>query len=200
MSAPTTTRPSLVCRLTRIRAAVTGSSAPGVLHHCATCADCRQYFAQAEQLETGLRRQATNVAATAPGTLESRIFNAVERSKRPEHPPQRTLSWAMAGLAAAAVVAVVVVRIQRPGPAETPAQVASVDDVLAVANELPKQWLTTLQPRATKLLNENPLQAEMASVSSDARSALDFLALNFLPSNGQAAPAAESRPQSGGSS
>lgn len=200
MSAPTTTRPSLVCRLTRIRAALTAPSAPAVLHHCATCAGCRQYFAQAQQLETGLRRQATGVATTAPGTLESRIFNAVERSKRPERPPQRTLSWALAGLAVAAVVAVAVVRIQRPAPADTPAQVASVDDVIAVANELPKRWLTTLQPRAEKLLNENPLQAEMASVSSDARSALDFLALNFLPSKGQVAPATRPTAQPPGSS
>jgi hypothetical protein len=192
MSAFNDTRPSLVCRFTRIRAALTSPAASGIRQHCATCADCRQYFAQAEQLESGLRRQSSAITAIAPGALESRILNAVERSNRPERPPQRTLSWAVAGIAAAAVAAFVVVKVQPPSTG-APVQAASVDDVLAVAKELPQQWWATVEP-GTKLLQENPLQTEIASVSSDARSALNFLALNFLPARAETAPA--SRPMS----
>lgn len=195
MSTPPTTRPALVCRLIRIRAALTSSSAASVRRHCTTCGGCRQQFAQAEQWESGLRREARAFVAKPPGTLESRILSAVERSKRPERRSRRSLSWGMAGLMATAVVAVVMVRIQRPAADEAPSQTASIDDVIAVASELPRQWRAVVQPGAAKLLDENPLQAEMASVSSDARSALSFLALNFLPAQGEIVPV--SKPRSG---
>ena len=181
MSTPPTTRLALVCRLTRIRAALTSPSASSARRHCATCVECRHYFAQAEQWESGLRGEAKAFVADPPGTLERRILFAVERSKHPERRSSRSLSWTMAGLAAVAVAAAVMLRIQLPAPVETPAEMASVDDVLAVASELPRQWRAMVEPRAAKLLNENLLQTEMASVSSDARSALSFLALNFLP-------------------
>ncbi|HTO04056.1 MAG TPA: hypothetical protein VL069_10160 [Opitutus sp.] len=184
MSSPKSNRVPLACRWTRFRAALTNNPA-FARGHCATCADCWDYFAAADQLEANLRRQAT-ATAPVPATLERRILNAVQHSPRAERRRPWQASWALGGLAAAAIAAVIVFRIQRTPPADAAPPVASIDDVLIVAQELPKQWFATLQPGAVRLLEANPLQEEIASVSADAQSALNFLALNFLPSNEKA--------------
>jgi hypothetical protein len=187
MSSPIN-RLSLRCRATRARAAWLSQPDSNVSRHCATCADCHAYFSTADQLETRLRRDAPARATNVPSSLESRILRAVDDSQLQERRPRRNLSWGIAVLAAAAVVAVATLQLQRPAPQETAAPVGTVEDVLAVASELPKQWFAAVQPGATKLLEENPLQLEIASVSSDARSALDFLAMNFLPAGRTSRP------------
>ena len=197
MSSPITRLP-LLCRATRVRAAWFSQPDSNVSRHCATCADCRAYFSTVDQLETRLRRDAPAITTNVPSNLESRILQAVDRSQLQERRPYRNLSWGIAALASAAVVAVATLQLQRPAPQETAAPVGSVEDVLAVANELPKQWFATVQPGATKLLEENPLQLEIASVSSDARSALDFLAMNFLPTD-RTSPSSESNASQSGS-
>jgi hypothetical protein len=182
MSSPINRLP-LLCRATRVRAAWLSHSDSSVSRHCATCVDCRAYFSTDNQLETRLRRDAPARTTNVPSNLESRILQAVDRSQLQERSPRRTLSWGLAALASAAVVAVATVQLHRPASQPTSAPAGTVEDVLAVASELPKQWFATVQPGATKLLEENPLQLEIASVSSDARSALDFLAMNFLPTD-----------------
>ena len=188
MSSPKSNRVPLVCRWTRFRAALTDNPSVAARGHCTTCADCWDYFAAADQLETTLRRQATSTPPI-PGTLERRILNALQHSSREERRGPRQWSWVLGGLVAAVVATVIVFRIQETPPVDAPQPVASIDDVLIVAQELPKQWFATLQPGAVRLLETNPLQQEIASVSSDARSALNFLALNFLPSTENASPA-----------
>ena len=173
----------VACRIIRLRASLTVERNPAAVRHCATCASCRQFFEAATQLETSLRREAVQTRAIPPGSLETRVLNAVRHSRPEERRPQRPFSWSIAGLTAAALVAVLIFRIQERS--RTFQQMATVEDVIEVANALPKQWLTSLQPEAMRLLEENPLQTELASVRSDTRSALDFLAMNFLPTGGK---------------
>jgi hypothetical protein len=186
--------------LVRVRASLTENPRAVADTHCATCADCREYFSTVAQLENNLRGEATRLKAPVPGNLNARIFQAVEQSQPEERPRRRQLSWGLTGLAAAALAAVLVFRVQMREPATLPATTASVEDVLVVANSFPKQWLTTLPPEATKILADNPLQTEIASVGSDAQSALRFLALNFLPSKEELTPPPESKARPLGSS
>ena len=183
MSSEESKKIPLACRFIRLRASLTVERNSAVLRHCATCANCQEFFNTATQLETSLRREAVQARAIPPGSLETRVLNAVRHSRAEERLPQRQLSWSIAGLAVAALAAVLIFRIQDRSP--TSQQMATVEDVIEVANELPKQWLTSLQPEAVKLLADNPLQTEIASVRSDTRSALDFLAMNFLPTGGK---------------
>lgn len=186
MSAPESHRLPLACRITRWRAALGDASGSGLRGHCSNCAECRSYFEIANQLESTLRRGAAPARVLASGSLEARILNAVKHSHEAERQPPRRQPWQLAGVAVAAAIAVVVFyRIQDRPSASTPESGASIEDVLAVANDLPKRWLAAIQPNAVKLLEQNALQTEMALVSSDARSALDFLALNFMPSSPQ---------------
>jgi hypothetical protein len=120
--------------------------------------------------------------------LESRILHAVKNASPEKHQPQRRMAWGITAAAVAAVAAFATFRVQVRTPNETAPPAATVEDLLAVANELPSRWIAALQPRAVRLLEENPLQTEIASVSSDAKSALDFLAMNFLPSSREIAP------------
>lgn len=180
MSKLTPGHPRLICRWIRFRTALVNDSSARAHPHCATCSHCRAYFAAMNQLESSLRRDAVAAGGRAPATMETRIMNAVQRAERPKRHPQRSFGLALAGLAAVAMAAVVMVRIQPAGHVDARAEAASIQDVLVVAQQLPDQ-IATLQPSAMKLLTENSLQTEIASVKSDARSALDFLALNFLP-------------------
>jgi hypothetical protein len=54
-----------------------------------------------------------------------------------------------------------------------------VNDVDALRSRL----LASVEPTAKTLAEQNPLTQELDSVQADARSALGFLALNFLPSD-----------------
>jgi hypothetical protein len=63
----------------------------------------------------------------------------------------------------------------------------------AVSDEPISDWVfNQVVPPAGTLVANNPLQHELNSVYSDAHSALDFLALNFLPS-----PAGGGAPRAG---
>jgi hypothetical protein len=188
MSSPTNSQLPLRCRVIRIRSALADHPSSSVLTHCETCADCRLYFAAANQLETNLRSGARLSQANARGGFETRILHAVRNESREEHRPQRRVVWGLTAAAIAAVAAVTAFRVQVQTPNDTSPPAATVEDLLAVANELPSRWIALLQPSAVRLMEENPLQTEIALVSSDAKSALDFLAMNFLPTNREVAP------------
>jgi hypothetical protein len=137
-------------------------------------------------LESSLRQEAAKVyVAPAPG-LEARIGHAVDRSAR--QPQRRTerngWSWRLATGLAAMSAAVVLVQLQKRHSVPAAESAATVQDVLEVASDLNRNWIGSVQPNALKMVQSNPLQTEIASVRSDARSALNFLALNFLPKAG----------------
>ena len=185
MNSEQSNRPKLVCRVTRWRAALLDHSASAVHGHGARCADCQTYFAAASQLETALRQNAPALAAIAPGTLDSRIINAVQRSQRQERRSSHPMAWLVTGLGVTAAAMVLLVQMNKPQPRVNQEHFASVAEVLDLANELPER-LSTLQPDALRLLEANPLQTEITLVRLDAQSALNFLALNFLPSSADA--------------
>jgi hypothetical protein len=53
---------------------------------------------------------------------------------------------------------------------------------------LPTRLWTSLKPQATTLMQNDPLRSEATALYSDARSAVGFLAFNFLPANATAQP------------
>jgi hypothetical protein len=57
--------------------------------------------------------------------------------------------------------------------------------MLAVARQIvaavPTDLFVELQPRAQAILRQDPLQSEVDAMKSDARTAVRFLARNFLP-------------------
>ena len=186
----TPNRPRLFCRLIRAWSSLTGAahtseSSGRIGRHIASCAECGAFFHASDELENALRRDARRVRQAPSGDLEQRIARAVRLSSEA---PRRSSRWipalSIAGAVAAAVVAILAVR--RPAP--TNPEVASVSraEVAQLVDDLgsvPSRVWTSIEPSATKLTTENPLRQEIDSVYSDARSALNFLALNFLPTN-----------------
>ena len=177
----TPVRPRFYCRLVRL------SSAPGrVSRHAEGCADCRQYFLTSTRLESALRRDAVRFAPPAPAGLERGIMQAI-RSAAPAPVPARSRHGWFAGVsvATAAAVALAVVVVQHP-PRVQPVTVAvksPTPEVVIPGESISTRFINAVVPPATTLVAATPLQNELDSVYSDARSALDFLALNFLPSS-----------------
>jgi len=190
MSTTPSSRPRFVCRIVRLWYSVLGPTVGGRSRHLATCADCRQFFHAADDLESALRRDAGRYAPVPPEGIERRIMQAVERSTRTARPARSPLALILAGSAVAAVVLIAffVKNPAFPGHGgSTTNQTVQVSDALVVARSISTLWQNSIVPSAQTLVADNPLQHELDSVYSDTRSALNFLALNFLPTT-QATP------------
>jgi hypothetical protein len=179
----TTRSPRFVCRIVRLWGSVLGSAHSG---HVETCADCRQFFRAGDELESALRRDAVRYAPVPPEGIERRIMQAIDRSTRTARPARSPRALILAGSAVAAVALIAFfVKYQAfpgSGGTATPPTV-QVNDALVVAQSISTLWQKSVVPSAQTLVVDNPLQHELDSVYSDTRSALDFLALNFLPTS-----------------
>jgi hypothetical protein len=203
MSTVSSPRPRFACRVVRLWSSL-GESEP--VAHVASCADCRRFFAASAALEANLRARAARCVPT-PAGLERSILHAVRTSEADAAaaaaPRRAWPRWLPAGAAATAVLAVVViVSLPRERPVEMPPQAAPAHvtavtvtpdemvQLLASAAAAGNHWWQTTLPSATIALEQNALQQELASVYADARSALDFLALNFLPKTAESTASA----------
>jgi hypothetical protein len=195
-------RPRLVCRVVRLWCAVSQADQP---RHVATCASCQVYFAAANELESQLRRaaHARSTASDATQNLEQQILRAVRSSaSRPRRASawQPTRSWLMGGVCAAAAAFAIGLALRfgtGSAPRERMADATPTDDaamILSTVESLSSELVGTVIPSAGELVVQNPLQEEIGSVYSDMRSALDFLALNFLPATRLNPPAEPVRP------
>lgn len=181
------------CRLVRRWCALVGEAAP---RHAVSCADCRRYFQAGDALETSLRREAAPWAEAAPepsADFEQRLLRSIrEETAAPTPGLSRPItsspwrSWMASGAALAACAVIVGVGYFRPGPAGVSrgesSGAADAAVVLDAVRTLSDGWVDTVIPSAGALVTDNPLQREMDSIYADARSALGFLAWNFLPS------------------
>lgn len=177
--------PRLMCRLVQGWVSVFGDGAAvpqrGVgARHVAACECCRQYFNECTVLESSLRRGAKDENETVDPDLERRIVAAVHGSaRRPQRRRSPLAAISLAGAAACAALAVVLAS-RTPVPQDessmAPRRVATARN--STAGNL---W-GELRPTADAILDAQPLQREADAVYSDARSAIGFLALNFLPS------------------
>jgi hypothetical protein len=126
-----------------------------------------------DDLENRLRFDAARIQPLPPEGMNERIVRATRHAETPA-PQFRRLSGgflaALGAIGAAAALAVVFSARHAGGPPSEPAPVPAL------------VW-TSVQPKATALLEQDPLRADATALYSDARSAASFLAINFLPSS-----------------
>jgi hypothetical protein len=192
------TPPRLTCRVLRLGRIV---FANWNSRHVAACPECQAYYRAGSALENALRLEARQMAETGnvARDYERRLLQAIRDSRRSAEPARRASwnpGWATGGLASAAALAVAAFFLGRdtapPARDDLPGPLAAADAELIVetVESLSNQFVDTVIPSAGKAVAVNPLQQEIGLVYSDMRSALDFLALNFLPS----VPSAPSSP------
>lgn len=195
-----TSRPRLACRVIRTCAAVFDLSRS---RHVAGCAECRAHFDSLTEFDITLHRAALDASRQTPAAstgFERRILQAVRESAAgPDRSPgtlRRFKLSHIAGFAAAAAVAAIVFtrgpwrdRSDEPGMIARAGAELLVDTVDSLSSRLTESVI----PSAGEMVARNPLQQELGSVYNDMRSALDFLALNFLPT----APASTAPRRSG---
>jgi hypothetical protein len=187
--------PRFVCRVTRGWISTFGSAgAAERSDHVAACENCQAFFAADDELERMLRREAVSERALPSPMLEQKIFHAVRRSTAPA--PRRSPSpWlSFAGAAAAVALGIVVVRNSGPVASGHDPVVAPTAKEVAdyFADVIPDNLFTEMRPQAEAILNQNPLQNELDAVTANARTAVRFLAKNFLTTT-----AVENLPASG---
>jgi hypothetical protein len=150
-----------------------------------------------DPIESRLRRDAQRVEAAAPGGMEQRIRQAIARSERVTA-GERRAGWAWiltltGGLGIAAGLLLVLrpdgLRSTRPVLGLGPDERAVSASLAQAVQAIPAQIWKDVQPAAQSALRQEPVQAEVTALYSDARSALGFLAYNFLPGAAGTAPA-----------
>lgn len=183
--------PRLTCRLVRTWAALRESSPSA---HLAGCPDCQAYFTASQSLEAALRHNAATARAGGSANLERDILRAVRQAGRsPAVAPVASPSWQWRSLATAGAVAVALVigslvyRRSDPAVASGAAARAEAVALLNTAGTLSDRLAEEVIPTVGGAIAENPLQSELTAVYFDARAAVDFLALNFLPGSTTAA-------------
>lgn len=156
-----------------------------VARHRQTCPVCREAHGEDEALMTALRTGAAGMTAEGPAGLDTRIRSAVARSV--QEAPQKKSPVGLLSLAGVAAALALVYGALSPAVESRDRVVATSLDAgragsrsAAYGTELPGERGLPL-PEA--LLAGEPLRNEVNAVYADARAALGFLALNFLPSS-----------------
>ena len=211
---PTPPSVRFACRLVRLRSALAGPGPAVARHvaGCAECrAHFAAGAALDARLRQGARAAIASppaTAASAAGTVppadraavgsaaprtgfESDLLRAVRQARAEAAvaaPPARRSPWVRAGLwsagVACAVFAIAVLvgyGTGRRSTAVLAAESAAMADVVRAAST---RLVDTVIPVAGTAVADNPLQHELGAVAADVRSALDFLAMNFLPHSG----------------
>ncbi len=181
MKTTPSSRPRLFCQVVRRWSVVVDR---GGAPHAASCADCRAYFAATQDFEAALRRDAGAWAQLAPTPsvgFEQRVAKAVARAKAPAT-VIRSHTWHGAWAAAASLAVVAALVVFRPASGPTPDDLRAKDALGTGAVQAVSRGLVeTVIPTTGALVANNPMQREFDAIYSDARSALGFMALNFLP-------------------
>jgi hypothetical protein len=215
MKTTTHESPRFTCRAARGLLATFGRTDAGIPRgpgsaHVATCEDCQAFFATCDELDLALTRSAAREWSEPPANLEQNILRAVrldaaEASRLDSEPGKsaapRLAPWTLTGAVACAAFALVALqdRFVPVRPIETApvaratvqpvADAATSNDpaVLAKARELIASVpiLSEIRPRTEALLQQDPLQNEVDALKSDARHAVRFLAMNFLPTSAE---------------
>lgn len=183
--------PRFACRVVQGWVSLVGDGAappPGAFgsRHVAACACCQDFFNRSTALEATLRSGSAALRAAPSAGLDRRIIAAVRESARPARRAERRFAGGvMAWGGAVAVIAVAFVVVQRQSTSNN-GRTGALAVAPTAANDGNDAAAATvwgrLQPDAEALLEGEPLQREVDAFYADARSALGFLALNFLPS------------------
>ena len=139
-------------------------------------------------LEARLRADARAARVAPPEGLEQRISAAVWREKdnarresEPRRRPFRLFSPALAGLVTSAC-AIALVVFWHNRPVEPTVSDADIRYLVDTVQTLPGRIAAAELPVPDTRVVAEPLTREIESVRANARSALSFLAANFLPS------------------
>lgn len=173
------------CRIVRWSNALAGGAGGEIRKfsaHGATCADCQKFFAVQAQLESELRFAAGEMGDRPEDDFEERILRGV-RKVRPAARPTVRFGHPLiplAGVVAGVVFAIILLGRIPPKPTGTGQPLVAGPGVIAPAAP-ENSWTWNMPDSLRVAVKGNPLQNELESVYSDAQSALNFLALNFLP-------------------
>jgi hypothetical protein len=158
-----------------------------VARHLETCPECHRLCQLQAQLTRRLTEGALDHRSTPSPFLHSRIMASLEISERRDQTVP-TSHWLpkygfQLGAVAAAITVIFVVISQIGQQTNTATDSSSDPATFADAGPLLKSWAAKIeQADGQKLFSlEQPLDKELQGLTQDAKSALTYLAHNFLP-------------------
>lgn len=177
------------CRFARFLAVFSEERRGWLGRHAANCPECGHAQSAADVLERQLRTEAPRQRVAAPAGLDQRIMREIARGDLVAERRRTSSAWPFVTVGALSALAAVVVLRQTavPPPAQNPTQPRAI----AAATTTPPgpqsrglPGLADLTGPVREILADDPLQTEARLVYDEARSAMRFLALNFLPASG----------------
>lgn len=161
----------------------TGAPLPDDLsRHLETCASCRDFYAR-QRAVAGMLERPVSDEEPYPDGLNASIMRAIDRPDAPagnSAPGRRQFSpWlpplAFASLALLAAIYLSIRPADREKPVLASNEPAAIEEVV-IQETAPSDYI-----RSWSIAINQPLDNELESVVADARSAVQFLAFNFLP-------------------
>ena len=150
--------------------------------HLEVCPSCRRFFERQSDLVDRLKRPVSD-SAEYPAGLNASILRAIQQPEaaRVNHSrePRRISPWLAPLSFASAALAAALFLIFRE-PASTPPAVAGLASPIS-AEMVAEETAPADYIRSWSVALNQPLDTELDSVVADARSAVRFLAVNFLP-------------------
>jgi len=136
------------------------------------------------ELEAALRHDAAAQRGEPSPGFAARLQRAVHTAAAqpaPAAPAPRFRFFLVGGSLATALLLAAVVLTRLPSRSDLGISDSDTAALVAGARALPGQVWSTIEPETSAVLGPQPLQTEANAIAADARSAVSFLALNFLP-------------------
>jgi hypothetical protein len=157
-------------------------AAAWVKRHLRVCPRCRRFDEEHSRVAAALAASAQAQVTDPPPFLRARILSTLKAESSRSVEPIALRRWAGAALVSAfSLFIMIAFFVNRPGP--HPARLNPAGS----ATEAWEQWKLRISPDQLLAWTERvdqPLENELNSVASDAKSALASLAGNFLPEPG----------------
>lgn len=147
--------------------------------HVQSCPDCQTFYATQKRITQNLMDEAADWRSEPSPFLHGRIMASLERGGQAAEPRANSFRWVAASVVLGCLLlgSFIGLRLRHDGAPPDRAAPIIVNSSLFSAEQIPSgrellEWSQTL---------EQPLQTELDSVVTDAKTAVRVLADNFLP-------------------
>lgn len=151
--------------------------------HIDKCDNCRRFYETESRLIERLVESASDSVEESSPFLRAKIMAAVRREESSPSRPSLRLSWVVCGAAALILVSVASLQFLQNFNSQSGTSVVVAENLIDPEGPLAPVLTLANRDKLFELSRnlDQPLEAELQFVVSDAKAAIQTLAYNFLP-------------------